>query len=360
MRGRFLFLLTGLIVALGLVAGGAAADLQTATPRLGAPLPFPTQRAPADRPGAFTMPSVEARAHLPAIFAPVEPQLWINTQDREVVKQFYLTEYLASEGVSSDWSGSHAGCNPGTTAAAFREAIVRRINYFRAMGGIPPISGFKAEYTQKAQAAALMMSVNKALDHTPPATWTCYTQDGYQGASSSNLFLGVYGPSAITGYIHDFGAGNTFVGHRRWILYPQTQSMGSGDIPPVNGYPASNALWVFDTENMWGARPQTREPYVAWPPPGYVPRQFLFPRWSFSYPQANFGATTVTVTRNNQPVPVSINPIANGYGENTIVWELGEPLPAGEVTYSVSLQNVLINAGSQDFSYEVTVFDPTQ
>jgi hypothetical protein len=361
MRGRFLFLFIGLMVALGLIGGGAAsADLQRATPRLGAPLPFPTHLAPADQRQAPTARGAEAHALLPAIFTSAEPSLWLNTQDRQAVRQFYLSEYLASEGVSSGWSGDHASCDPGTTAAAFREAILRRINYFRVMSGIPPVTGFKAAYNQKAQAAALMMSVNKALDHTPPTTWTCYTPEGYEGASSSNLFLGVYGPAAITGYIHDFGGGNTFVGHRRWILYPQTEWMGSGDVPPQSGYPASNALWVFDSENMWGDRPQTREPYVAWPPPGYVPRQLLFPRWSFSYPQADFAATSVSVTRNNQPVPVTINPIANGFGENTVVWELGEPLPAGEVTYSVSLHNVIINAASQVFSYDVTVFDPTQ
>ena len=40
------------------------------------------------------------------------------------------------------------------------------------------------------------------------------------------------------------------------ILYPQTQFMGTGDIPSRDGYPASNALWVFDN-NMWQPRPDT-------------------------------------------------------------------------------------------------------
>ena len=119
---------------------------------------------------------------------------------------------------------------------------MRRINYFRAMSGIPPIMGLKGEYNQKAQAAALMMSVNRQLNHHPPTSWTCFTNDGYDGASSSNLYLGVYGPSAISGYIYDSGTGNYFVGHRRWILYPQTQFMGTGDIPSQSGSSSSNAL----------------------------------------------------------------------------------------------------------------------
>ena len=41
----------------------------------------------------------------------------------------------------------------------------------------------------------------------------------------------------------DPGAGNTFVGHRRWVLYPPTRTMGVGDIPAQ-----SNALYVVQPE----------------------------------------------------------------------------------------------------------------
>jgi len=300
---------------------------------------------------------LQPQAFIPFIFSAAERSPWIDTQDRTLVKQFYLTEYMASEGIDSGWTGSHAGCIPGTTSAEFSEAMLRRINYFRAMSGIPSIVGFKEEYSRKAQAAALMMSVNRQLDHTPPKSWTCFSDDGFEGASSSDLFLGVYGPSAISGYIYDPGSGNYFVGHRRWILYPQTQYMGTGDIPPQNGYPPSNALWVFDRDNMWGERPATREPFVVWPPAGYVPRQVVYPRWSFAYPHANFSDATVTVTRSGQPVGVTVSPTANGYGENTLVWELGESVPNGDAVYTVTLQNVNIDSAARRFTYKVMIFD---
>ena len=51
--------------------------------------------------------------------------------------------------------------------------------------------------------------------------------------------------------MHDPGSYNYFVGHRRWILYPQTKEMGTGDIPYANGYPGANALWGFD-DNIFG------------------------------------------------------------------------------------------------------------
>jgi uncharacterized protein YkwD len=285
----------------------------------------------------------------------------VNTQDRTAVQQFYLTEYLASEGVDAGWTGNHGGCNPGTTSLAFREAVLRRINYFRAMAGIPAVIDFNETYNTKAQAAALMMSVNRALDHTPPSSWTCYSADGYEGASSSNLYLGIYGPAAISGYILDPGGGNYPVGHRRWILYPQTRYMGTGDIPPQNGYPSSNALWVFDADNMWGPRPTTRESFVAWPPPGYVPYQVVYFRWSFAYAGADFSNATVTMTRNGQPIGVTISPVVNGYGENTLVWELSESIPqppSSDIVFNITVGNVIISGGPQQFNYEVIVFDP--
>lgn len=289
-----------------------------------------------------------------------QPETWVDTQDREAVRAYYLTEYLASDDVSSGWTGDHASCNAGTTSAEFKEAIMRRINYFRAMGGVPPITGLKDEYNNKAQQAALILSVNGALSHDPPPEWLCYTVEGDEGAGNSNIYLGVYGPEAMSGYMYDAGDKNYAAGHRRWILYPQTQWMGTGDIPPTS-YAPSNALWVFDDENIWGDRPGTREHYVAWPPPGYAPYQVVYPRWSFAYAGANFDSATVSMTRNGQPLPVQVNQVEYGYGENTIVWEPADSFgfpPDGDIVYQVTVSNVLISNQPQEFTYQVTVFEP--
>lgn len=351
-------MVNGCLCALLLLTGGITDRVQSDAPAPREPPKMPLYTNAADPAGILG--ELVPQAFLPIIFSPPKLTSWIDTQDRDTVRQFYLTTYLASEGISSGWTGNHASCNPGTTSDAFKAAILLRINYFRAMGGVPPIKGFTDAYNQKAQAAALMMSVNRALSHYPPAIWTCYSDDGYEGASSSNLYLGVYGPSAISGYMQDYGSGNYFVGHRRWILYPQTKNMGTGDVPPQSGYQSSNALWVFDRDNMRGDRPTTRESFVAWPPAGYVPRQVVYSRWSFSYPKAVFSGVTVTVTRNGQPVAVSLSPIANGYGENTLVWELGETPPYGDVVYAVSVQNVTIDDVAQNFAYQVMIFDGSQ
>ena len=299
------------------------------------------------------------RVYLPYVIAPEAETPWVDTQNRQAVINFYQIDYKASDGVDSGWTGNRDGCNPGTTTAAFKSAIVNRINYFRNMAGVPSITGLRDEYNQKAQQAALMMSVNNALSHDPPNNWLCYTTEGDDAAGSSNLYLGVYGPAAISGYIVDPGGGNYFVGHRRWILYPQTQFMGTGDIPGTGGRP-SNALWVFDRDNMWGARPETRESFVAWPPPGYVPYQVVYPRWSFSYAKADFSAATVTMTQNGVPVSVAVQPVGNGYGENTLVWEpnISISAPSSDVVFHITINQVGGNGIPSTFDYDVIMINP--
>jgi len=285
---------------------------------------------------------------------------WINPQSRLASQSLYKTVYIPNLGVDSQWNGNHATCNEGATSDSFRTSVFNVINYFRSMAGFPGITGFNSAYSAKAQKAAFMMSVNGQLTHYPPDTWTCYSADGDEGAQNSNLFLGYYGGYAIDGYIEDSGAGNYFVGHRRWILYPQTQYMGTGDIPPVSSYYSSNALWVFDG-NYGETRPPTRDDYVAWPPPGYVPYQVIYQRWSFSYPNADFSGATISMTKNGQPLGLNQKSPASGFGENTLVWEPSEPFgikPTSDTVYQVNLTNVGITSSAQNYSYTVIIFDP--
>ena len=199
-----------------------------------------------------------------------------------------------------------------------------------------------------------MMAANGDLSHDPPADWDCFSADGHEGAGHSNLALGLVGAGAVTGYMDD-GVANP-LGHRRWVLFPQTQLMGTGDIhgrvDPV--YVGSNALWVIDSHYS-DPRPTTREDYVAWPPPGYVPTEVIFPSWSFSYPEADFADAVVTMTRNGSPVPVVRDAPHDGYGENTLVWEpVGRAHP-GDV-FQVSVAQVVAGGTSRTFTYEVIAF----
>lgn len=61
----------------------------------------------------------------------------IDTKNREQVRSFYRAVYGASDNVNAEWNGNIANCNPGTTSVFFRDAVLLRINYFRAMAGVP-------------------------------------------------------------------------------------------------------------------------------------------------------------------------------------------------------------------------------
>jgi len=278
------------------------------------------------------------RLLLPFLAAPLlsaQPTaLSVNSASREEVRQFYRAVYFASENVPIGWTGSYATGNAGDTSSAFKEATRLRINFFRALVGVPAGIQFNATYNARAQQAALIASGNNSLDHFPPATFVFFSAAGAEGAANSNLAIGNVGPAAITAYMADAGANNTAVGHRRWLSYPQTRQMGTGDVPGESAArPAANAVWILDTSpgGQFGSpRPSTRTPEVTYPPAGYVPSTLVWPRWSFSHPGADFTAATVTMTRNGQPVTVRLEPIKLRAGrQDPVLSFVGPKRPRG-------------------------------
>ncbi|HVE50486.1 MAG TPA: FG-GAP-like repeat-containing protein [Casimicrobiaceae bacterium] len=271
--------------------------------------------------------------------------------DRASIMRIYHTLYLPSESVPSGWTGSVATCQPGMTSAAFKQAVLDRVNTYRRIAGLPSVGLFTDQRAIDAQNAALMMSANNSLDHSPPSSWRCYTSSGANGAGNSNLGLGFMGFDAVDGYIDDFGSGNEAVGHRRWILYPPLANIATGDIPS-GGQPASNSLWVL---GPFGTRPSTPNG-IAWPR-GFVPWDMLpgsSNRWSFSYPGATFGGGVIV-----NGAAATLETQSQGFGDNTLVFRpagVSYSRPDGEVRYSVTVNGVS-NASATSFTYPVTVFD---
>ena len=294
-------------------------------------------------------------------------EAWYNTSNRAEVVSKFQTVFQPAQTVPMGWTGNVAAGIAGDTSAEYKEAVRTTINYFRAMAGVPPVITLDPVYSSKAQKAALMMAANKALSHTPPESWLFWSKEGAEAAGSSNLCY-QYGLSLAAGcvatYMVDHGASNSAVGHRRWLLHPATQKMGTGDIALSSGYPSTNALWVFD-DNLWAPRPLTRDTFVAWPPKGYVPHQLIYSsilgsevfRWSFSYPDADFATASVEVRRGTTVLPITLEPVLNGYSDNTIVFKpvIGTAVPASDTTYTVTVSNVLIAGAPRSFTYDVTV-----
>lgn len=290
----------------------------------------------------------------------------VSPSARDTARLFYRTVFAASNYVPSGWSGNLSTCTAGDTSSDYKAATLRRINWFRAMAGVPATVNLDNTYNRKAQQTALMMSAQRALSHNPDSTWACYSTEGAEGARNSNLSLGHAGAESIAGgYMDDQGGNNTSVGNRRWLLYPQTQIMGVGDVTPDTANALlANAVWVFDG-NSGTARPTVRDDFVAWPPAGFVPYTTVYPRWSFAYPGADFSAATVAMTENGRALSTRLEPLQNGFGEPALVWlpegytdGMGWSRPAADTLYQVTVSNVKVSGQVRSFSYDVTVFDP--
>lgn len=282
-------------------------------------------------------------------------------KSRDAVVVRFNTVYTPGISVPLLWTGSVAGCNPGTANIDHQQATIDRVNYYRALVDLPPVTLLTGTPTTQTQAAALMFSANNALSHSPPPSWLCYSADGASGAGSSNIFLGRIGPLAIDGYIDDFGASNTAAGHRRWILFPPRAAIATGDVAGGNTPPRpANALYVFGPQNTRPATPNG----IAWPPAGYVPYQNLpvtSNRWSFSYPNADFSNATVTVVGPGGPVLVTKEPLATGYGDNTVVFVpagVTYAKPSADTSYTVTLSGMSGPGVPPTIQYTVTIIDP--
>ncbi len=293
----------------------------------------------------------------------------IDTSEREQSRNAYNALFSASTSVTAEWDGNVANCDAGSTSAAYKQAIQTRINYFRAMAGVPATISLNTTYNNKAQQAALIMAAQGDLDHNPPTSWSCYTADGAEAASKSNLSLGNAGYDAVFSQMRDDGSNNAPVGHRRWLLYPQTRQMGTGDVPATSTHNSANDIWVIDSATFNNPRPLTRETFISWPPAGYTPASLAFNRWSFSLPGADFSAASVEMTRldNSTSEPLIIEyPTSGsgaGAGEPTIVWNpsnIDATNISDDTSWEITISNFLVNGNAMTESYQVTLFDPAQ
>lgn len=278
------------------------------------------------------------------------PGLAQNLCDREAAIAAYERDVLGTQTTLAElaWTGDVETCDAGQPSALAVDHALTRVNYFRAMTGLAPVT-VDATFSAKAQQAALMMHAARRLSHAPDSGYACYTAQGREAAGKSNLYLGSWGAKAVSGYVRDPGDGNQLVGHRRWILYPPLNRIGLGFTD------SADAMWVIGGNR---ARPATPEA-VAWPPAGYVPNALVYPRWSYSRHDADFSQARVTMKGPaGENVPLLQNRVANGYGDNTLVWEPARgavnPYPEQDETYVVTVANVLEGGEANTYQYAVT------
>lgn len=274
----------------------------------------------------------------------------INTRSRSAVENAYKGLYLPTVDVRTGATASPSGCVRGTSSPAYQSAMLRAINFHRSLAGLAPVR-LTGSLNARAQAAALIMDANGALNHTPPSNWRCWTATGRAAASRSNLALGFNTAGAtVDAYMEDFGGGNEAVGHRRWILNPFATTFGVG----ASGW--ANAMYVIAGRNSHRANP----PFVAWPSAGYFPAT-LEPmrRWSLSAGNSatQFAHARVAVYDNGVRVPVTKYRVHSGYAQPTLVWQM--PVVHATDAYTIKVTGIRVGHKTRSHTYMVRMFDPS-
>lgn len=309
----------------------------------------------------------------------------------------YHAIYMASEGYQHRiaWTGSYgstAAGAEGTVSQVFSDDVERRLNYFRAMCGLP--SGMQVNSgatvridsgdahqppgdTPKAaasQRSALMIArtypSSAGLSHNPAQSCVAWTTAAWNANKNGNLSLGFFGPGAVDAYVKEdvmgTSAWNLDAGHRRWLLYQGATDFATGDTPGVfisgsnSIRPPTNAMYVVPRS---GELEYGTPRFVSYPPQGYFPAKLNTPFWSLTYPDADFSTATVTMTdAGSNPVPVAVVSRRTGYGDHTLVWQVSPAAASKQVgadtIWHVTVSNIQGAGVPSQKTWSVTLIDP--
>lgn len=350
----------------------------------------------------FSLSSNPIMAWSPGTYPAPSRNLFVNSQSRSDVVAFWHGVYKRSEGFEArtGWTGKYSTAfgAEGTTSPVFIADVQRRINFYRAMAGIPATASVNtgskvfidstdpyippASITKSAaaQRGALMISMNydfttgrsPGFTHDPEVN-SVWNAIPWNANNKSNLSQGVYGPDAIASYVSESsldgqGNENSDAGHRRWVLKLDSTDYASGDIPdyydPLAGNltrrVAANVLYVLQN-------PAERAPlaprFVPYPNSGYFPAPLNTRFWSLSRVGADFSTATVTVKDSTGKVIYSpIRSTSTEAGDPTIVWEMPPEHSIRTISSDRKFQVTVSGiSGSQvpaSYSYGVTLINP--
>lgn len=233
------------------------------------------------------------------------------------------------------WTGDVASCSAGDIGDQARANALRLVNLYRWLAALPPVVTDPTKDMQDQQ-CALMMRANNMISHTPPTSWTCYTQAGADAAGSSNVSSGP-AVSSVDGYMIDPGNATT-IGHRRWILSNSLGPIGIG------GTDRASCMWTLNGTG------KVNKAWTAWPAPGVIPLQALTPArgtgidstgWTVQSDSIDLAAAQVTVTVDGASQPVTVTQLDANYGSRYAIRfnPMGWTTQAGK-TYSVSVTGI--------------------
>lgn len=280
----------------------------------------------------------------------------LDAQLRKMVEQDFKINYFGSrvnlKGKNEPqipeykWNGSiDRQCNEGKMNNVIITKAQQRINYFRRMAEVSDNIILTEDNNENCQFAALMCQANGSMSHEPSDAWRCFVPAGLDALKLSILSKDANPLIAITAAM---GHNHPTVGNRRWLLNPYAQYMGIGTAADYT------AILAVDNSNKKDTT-KYKTTAVTWPPQGYCPKMLVFKKWSFSLDNQLKGASVAMKYANGETINIKTEPLENGYGLNTLVWEpeINTTKLSGDTTIIITITL----ANKKTFSYTVTIID---
>jgi len=273
-----------------------------------------------------------------------------------------------------------ANCNEGILKNTEKQKAMEALNYIRIIHNLKPVQ-YNSAYDREVAKSALITVANALLDHFPKSSYHCYTQDGYTGSSTSNLYI-FSSPSpsnvpeterGIRGWIIDKNVAD--LGHRRNMLNPFLKYTSFGR---VDGYSKAQTNYFLTGMSLkvhmfpdYHNLSDWQGDFVAYPVNDY-PSAYFDGSWYLSFtviadkssPWNNdnktidFSQATVKITDpGNNTLSISdLKYDYLGYGvPNCLYWKASTI--SKEVKYTVTISNVKVNGTPRTFTYWFRITD---
>jgi hypothetical protein len=261
----------------------------------------------------------------------------------------YVNYYLTSA-TDWAWTGDATTCSPGVVSAAVHDKVIKRINFYRRIVGLPTNCVLTTLLNEKAQKSALMMQANLRSEGSPNPTWSCYNTDANMAWTNALRTNGYNASDAIDALIIDEQDQTGALLDRRWLLFSRAKTFGHGS---ASSFAAIYAKHNFNNPPSTLPLPE----FVAYPPKGYIASDLFYPNllWSFSIPDADFRTAAVTVKNaDNIAIQTTKYPVLDLEADNTLVFRPKITYALTKDTkFSVTVANVRVNGILKTYNYDV-------